>query len=143
MLSWLYDIDFYLFHNAEHPFRLSSSCTASRAVLSFLGGVNTSSLCILNGEVSIHFMIPRVPLFNYMFAQRFIYGGIGMGVGAVAIISILALSNVSTVQIIPRLLLTGVSTLPASNSRRGHTSGHAFAHSFGPSSLSSAQFALL
>ncbi len=64
-----------------------------REVSSSSDGVNTSSSCIQNGDF-LSFYTALTPYSVLSINRRFIYGGIGLGVGAVAIISILALSNV-------------------------------------------------
>jgi hypothetical protein len=70
--------------------------TVSGAESSCSYAVNIFSLSILNGEYSSRCPILQRPLYKLMFmsSSRQIYGGIGLGVGAAAVITMFALSNV-------------------------------------------------
>ena len=78
------------------------------------------------------FLLISGQYFFFFFPEWFIYGGIGMGVAVLAVLNILALSNVS-------VCLSNRSNLGAdmngdspSITFSGPMSGSAFANSFGP-----------
>lgn len=63
---------------------------------------NTSSSPLLNGPYIVKFAV--LALLTAHRADRSIYGGIGLGVGAVAVINMLALANASPFIFCPRMV---------------------------------------